>query len=275
MAVTATRVTTAKKTKGHAVRKVTPSKTIWNPKFDPRILTHPDFALPGVKNGNVINRGAIIGADNKYGINFLYNPSVYSLSHAIDSSNPIIPQIDRNVADTGSYFGDTGTTLTFDLLFDRTYELWDSSIKGKKPAGIYGTAVDVFAIYQLTGVATNIDWSTATQYDAAVALNKATAAAPITAPIQPNPCTVYFGGVTAQQYYGFISGLAVNHIHFASNMVPMRTTVSISMNILPATTSFTTAPVASPASTGTAWKGGGGGSFANPGKTSGFRAGGA
>lgn len=155
----------------------TPTQTVddpWNtgwaqPAFDPRILSLP-LLMPGATGGANIQRGFIKQANPNTQasgsasitqgtgfvqpprmLQFLYNPSSVSVSHQVSTTDAAIDPSLRSAVDDGTVVGQTGATCSFSLLFDRTYEVSDSANFGQQ-LGELGVAVDINALYALTGI---------------------------------------------------------------------------------------------------------------------------
>jgi len=220
-----------------------------NPTFHPNILTvggantatNPTIRKNfSSKVGNIyrgiIVAGAGVGGVSgniQYKVNFLYNPSTISESRSIDLNSGVLPAYARRPDDPGSYATSLNTTISFSLLFDRTFELWDSGYVGTL-AGTYGARVDVEAFYNLLGI--NITQvQTNTQRQAAPpAINPAKVTNVVQGPMQLVPANLYFGESSkgALSYFGYISGQNVTWTHFASNMVPSRCAVDVSFTVM-------------------------------------------
>lgn len=84
-------------------------------------------------------------------VQFLYNPSSVSVSHAVSTSDAALDPSMRSSLDDGQLTSATGATVSFSLLFDRTYEVSDETNFGTR-VGEKGVAVDVEALYALTGI---------------------------------------------------------------------------------------------------------------------------
>src|ERR1044071_3125265 len=84
-------------------------------------------------------------------VQFLYNPSSISVNHSISTGDVSLDPSKRSTLDPGQVVGSTGATLSFSLLFDRTYEVSNPDNFGTR-LGEQGVAVDVNAIYALTGI---------------------------------------------------------------------------------------------------------------------------
>ena len=205
---------------------------ISNPPFDKRIYNV--HGLVASKKGSGLTRGRIRQAQqqkngNRYGCNFLYNPSAVQAQHAIDTS--IVPQTDPN--DVSTLVVPLQQSVSFSLLFDRTYETWDRAYNNK-PAGRQGVYADVLALYNIVGITAPIDLSAITEAGAEGAVGERQAGKMETMTASPmvyTPVWVYFGGPL--KYYGVITSLGVTYSHWTQNMIPSRCGVDVSVTLLP------------------------------------------
>lgn len=209
---------------------------IENPAFDSRILNIPFRQVSSSGGGSkdsTLYRGAIITADTvnskKYKVNFLYNPSTIAETRNLDMNNQMLPDYARNPNDTGDYNTMLNTTIGFSLLFDRTYELWDSKYNGTD-VGTYGVQVDTNAFYNLCGI--NIP-----QKVPGVHGGKAYTKV-VQGPMTMTPVDLYFGygSPGGLHYFGIISSLNITYSHFSQQMVPMRCGIDIGFNLFPTQT---------------------------------------
>jgi hypothetical protein len=222
-----------------------------NGPFDPRITSIPftqnlsgTEGVPG-SGGKKLTRGFIIQAKAINGArqrcNFLYNPSAISISHGIDTNVLSDPNaIDKNDVTAGQTLLPLQQTLSFSLLFDRTYELWDpSKLYGdaatKVPA--LGVAFDVLSLYKITGIATPMPVTDDSSADADAfknAFNKNTFANGPAGPMTYQPVYVVIG--TSLSYYGVIQSLGVTYTHWTQAMIPTRCRVDVEVTLLPTPT---------------------------------------
>ena len=241
-----------------------PGTTIFsNPPFHPNILNinnsykagnnnsvNPPLASGfGYNSGGNLQRGRLItdlapyssAAGEKasviYQVNFLYNPSTISESRSIDMNNDALPAQYRYQGDPGQYKMVLNTTVGFSLLFDRTFELWDSSYLNTD-AGKYGVRADVEALYNLLGINYSAS-NTAANTGAGTGGPSNMANVTVQGAMMVRPCHRYFGATDqwSLSYYGFITNFNVTWTHFTSAMVPQRCAVDIAFNALPITTS--------------------------------------
>lgn len=220
-----------------------------NPLFHPNILNlgGSNKAInPDVPNGfnarsSTLYRGALVAGAGvagfkghvQYKVNFLYNPSTISESRSIDLNNGVLPAYARNPDDPGSYATSLNTSVSFSLLFDRTFELWDGSYRSTLP-GTYGVRSDVEAFYNLLGInIPQVQTNTQTQAKPP-AINPAKITNTVQGPMQFVPANLYFGANSkgALSYFGYVSGMDVTYTHFIANMVPSRCAIDISFTVL-------------------------------------------
>jgi hypothetical protein len=194
-----------------------------NPQFDSRMRAFPHLGLSG-KTDTTFWRGAIIRDDKSVkagllSVNFLFNPGTITISH----QQGYTLTADQQSVD-GNKIGAGGIgTLQFELLFDRTYEMYAGGATKLEDPAIKGVLSDVEAMYNITGA-----------YDITAKGPKAK----VLQAMQPNPCTFYFGGTAAGflgnnnlSYYGVVTSLVVTHTHFSRDMVPQRCAMSLTVDI--------------------------------------------
>lgn len=216
-----------------------------NPPFHPNILNLPlsQFLGPSPLNNAKLYRGAIAtrvdqqsvyAGQTQYKINFLYNPSTINESRSLDVNNPVLPSYQRNPTDPTQFATGLNTQVSFDLLFDRTFELWDSSYTDTQ-AGIYGVGVDTNAFYNLLGInQINVNAPVTVQNGGTFgAVN--TYSQVVQGPMVAVPCDLYFGynSTGALRYFGYINSLQVTHTHFTQKMVPQRCAISVGFTVMP------------------------------------------
>lgn len=198
--------------------------------FQRGLFTAGAGAVPGI-TGNV-----------QYQINFLYNPATIYESRTLDINNQALPQYARNPDDPGSYATGLNSTVSFSLLFDRTFELWDSNYVDTLP-GVYGVRVDVEAFYNLLGI--NYLQPQTSTFVGPVAppeTNTGRATNVVQNTMMLVPCNLYFGSNSrgALSYFGFISEVDITYSHFAADMTPSRCEVDVTFTCMPKLTSSTT-----------------------------------
>jgi hypothetical protein len=180
---------------------------------------------PGVTKGNI-----------QYRVNFLYNPATIYESRSLDLNNGVLPYSQRNPNDPGAYATGLNTTVEFSLLFDRTFELWDSSYQNTI-AGTYGCRADVEAFYNLCGINELIpQTSTQVTVVAPPEVNTGRATNVVQGPMIWVPAYVYFGGTNSRgalNYYGAVSAFNVTWSHFTTEMIPARCEVDVTLTLMP------------------------------------------
>jgi hypothetical protein len=181
----------------------------------------------------------IQGYPDKCMVRFLYNPGVVATSYAIDSSQSSTETtlLYADPSDQASYLAPMNQTVSFALLFDRSFELWGSYLTNGQPAGgksavndpaVNGVGVDILALKQFT-----YQLAAANQSNAGAQNGNASAGASIQGIMNFIPTWVYFGPPSGVYYYGFITDFAVQFTQFTQYMVPMRAVVNVDMTLLP------------------------------------------
>jgi hypothetical protein len=189
----------------------------YNPPFPSQItsLSSP-LGIPAVK----LERGKIWRefSDNGhlYACRFLYNPSTLQVSHGISSDQAFtpLPKSARDPNDPSTYNIPLGSTASFSLLFDRTYDLMLKKAAGTS-AGNQGVERDIQALYYIVGIKGLKGGD-----------NRL-----ITSPMINNTVFVLFGGPDSLKFYGYISSLAITYTHWTQFMVPVRATAAITLTI--------------------------------------------
>ncbi|MFF7750465.1 hypothetical protein ACFZCP_14635 [Streptomyces sp. NPDC007971] len=196
-----------------------------NPQFDPRMRSIPALGVAAKKDSGFW-RGSIYREEKTVTggyltLDFLFNPSTISISHSLGYN---LSAADRST--DGNVIGAQGIgTLQFDLLFDRTYEMYGASPNFYDEAATKGVLADVEALYNITGA-----------YDVTAkgAQQKSLQA------MQPNACNFFFGGSSSGagllanntlSYYGTVTSLTVTYTHFSREMIPQRCALSLSVDL--------------------------------------------
>lgn len=235
--------------------------------FDPRILNLPLIGtfeqqpqgtlfpqvINGLQRGYIKQDKSYYSGPNApvYACAFLYNPSMVETTYSIDSSatNLTVPQYYRSPQDNGVYLIGLASTVSFSLLFDRTYELNSGVAQGPNLPNNYpdmipdpsgrahaedprqiGVMADINALKRICGITTEVPGVSWT--NAAGQTNPSN----LTGPMQQVPAWLHFGAAYANNslsYYGYISGIDVQYTHFSMNMTPMRCAVAVSFTLLP------------------------------------------
>ena len=216
------------------------------PAFDKRMTTLPFLLGQGqgkVRQGYMIWDKAtnVPGYTKKAVVNFLYNPTTIDLQYALDTANVSGGLTFRQAGDDAAAVVNMASTLSFSLLFDRSFELWgsynpDGSPKTATPGNPAnmndpaqgGVNVDIMAFKQITGQladqpsgAGNSGTKTGQNYN-------------IQGPMSMCPTWVYLGPPSSGMfYYGYISSWSVSITHWSQAMVPMRCAITVSFQLMP------------------------------------------
>ncbi|MFE2539054.1 hypothetical protein [Actinacidiphila glaucinigra] len=224
-----------------------PGKGIWENTFDNRIQNIPSYlpgeggANPGLKKGYMVTAFPKNNKANNrfYMLNFLYNPSTIQLSHSIDAANQVMPAYTRSDEDSGTPLVAAGGTLTFSLLFDRSYEMSDSS-KFNTIEGTYGVMADIHVLYNMVGInAPQVVWDQGGGESASTSVD----ANNVIGIMQMNPVWARFGqarhafrdklpNLSRMEYFGYVASLDITYTHFSQRMAPVRCAVGITMQLM-------------------------------------------
>lgn len=237
------------------------NKPYQQPKFDARIYTRRFLAgptpldpkttpyqgysptrPPPVGSKKELVRGQIRQAEPQPGfsdvarINFLFNPSQLSASYAIIGDDATAILTFPNADDVADLNTPINQTISFSLLFDRTYELYDSAYVGKDVQK-YGVEVDVIAMKQIVGMTTDLQGATP---QAAAGGNTTTSTFVLSGSkdiMRFVRVFVNVGGPTSLSYYGYIQNWDVTYTHWNQWMVPSRCVINVNMMLMPSSTS--------------------------------------
>lgn len=172
---------------------------------------------------------------------FMFNPSVINVGYAVNADvlDPSL-QTPAQMAGTAVYPGQT--SISFSLLFDRTYEVaYNVKAYNLNKIGVYA---DICALEAVTGARTPV---VRTEVDPNTdhATSKITAGQDannlMLGSMRPTPVYVIFGGgngglnlepLTGLTYIGWIMSMNVTYGLFSSSMVPTRASVDITMQTL-------------------------------------------
>jgi len=216
------------------------------------------------KPSSLFSGGGALG-DGRDVINFLFNPSTVSTDYMIGNSSIQAAMMYRVPGDSGNLLAPLSQTVSWQLYFDRTFELLYGTPDGSvNDPSIIGVQADVYQFMQFTGVTASLDNGQAT---AVLGGPGATGpgASPTTGGIMMMmPCYVYFGNASNQAggklaaqgsipattqytsvstqlaFYGFISEWSVQYTHWTVNMIPIRAAINVSFVMLPAPSSSDT-----------------------------------
>lgn len=235
------------------------------PKLDVKTTPYQGYSptRPNPNPSKTLTRGqirqaeAIPGFSDVARLNFLFNPSAISASYAIIADDASAILTFPNADDVADLNAPINQSVSLSLLFDRTYELWDSS-KVNTEVGKYGCQVDVKAMKQLVGM--SADLSNAPKPNGNTTGFALSGATDIMRNVR---CFVNIGGINSLSYYGFIESWDVTYTHWTQYMIPMRCVINMSLRLMPSASSgggkpatadpnAPSTPAATPAKTSTA-----------------------
>lgn len=212
------------------VKTAPPKGYIANPTFDKRIRTINDFTSD---TGAAFLRGFMV-TDQPingyyYAVNFLYNPTTVSAAHSLDNS--LITGQGVNPNDVTTPLVPLAQEVSFSLLFDRTYELWDSTYANSE-VGQRGVMMDVLALYRMVQITAppSLD-ADGTVHSGVVSPTNSPAFFRPRGPMLQTPIRVSIGDPLA--YYGYIDSINLTYTHWSHGMVPQRCQADISVTLLP------------------------------------------
>jgi hypothetical protein len=163
-------------------------------------VSSPTKNTPYIYTGTV-REGSLRGDVSRvspFSLFFQFNPAEITFQY---SGNPnILPigSLDESQTNPQIPMADSNTIISFDLFFDRTYEVINGSD--------IGVLTDIRCLEQICGISE----------DRPVMIL--------------SPVTVLLGTPNAFQFNGIIQSFSVDYTHFSHDMVPMRCTVSVNMN---------------------------------------------
>lgn len=200
-----------------------------NPPFDPRILSvGATTSRTHLKKGYLICRDPSDSSLNWVkgkGVLFLYNPLEVTVDHTVQQTATGGPAQPTTASLSSLPMMGVGT-VSVDLLYDRTYELWDSSKKNTL-AGRYGVYADVLGFYKMTGIVKqqtvnkNVGlYGTATDYSGFDQF-------PTGALNGSSMYHLYMGDKLRWQ--GTMADLSITYSHWTRNMIPSRCSITVSM----------------------------------------------
>lgn len=187
-------------------------------------------------------------------IHFLFNPSTVSSDYNVGNASLQAAMMYAVPGDQGNLLAPLlQQTVSFQLYFDRTYELTYGGNFGGGPNDptVIGVQADICQFMQFTGVLADLG-TTQAQAVLGSAGGQVNGQPAVTTGgiMMMIPCYVFFGNALQQinagagnvnlgalgsqlSYYGFISEWSPVYTHWTSNMVPIRAVVSITFTMLP------------------------------------------
>jgi hypothetical protein len=243
------------------------------PSFDPRIRAYPSamgvpvsvdrgYMIWDLKGGNLGYTGGLYG-DGRDQVNFLFNPSTINSSFSVANASLQAAFLYPVPGSTSTLLAPLQQTVSFDLYYDRTYELnygtganGNGTQKANDP-GVIGCQADVLQWMQFTGMLANLNNVSNVQ-----TLLTGGAAFGSTTNIPTSalgnggimimvPCWLYFSNLTQAKaltktqansvqalnsqlaYYGYVDSWSVNYTHWTQQMVPIRCVISVEFTMLP------------------------------------------
>lgn len=241
----------------------TGKKTVDQPKFDDRIyrLIYPMAfgSFRALQHGYMIWANPIRGFSDLAKVHFLYNPSTVEADYSVSDSSVGASLLFPNPGDKADLRVPLSQTVSWSILYDRTYELWGSynehgnprqSIgRDKNNPAVVGIQADIFQMQQFTGMTVGYDEGGVSKVtnDSTFAGHQGI--------IQLIPSWVFFGGPQNLSYYGYISEWDCQVTHWTQYMVPMRCVININFTMLPPPVN----PTNKNSGGNTTWGGGGSG----------------
>lgn len=213
---------------------------ITQPKFDPRILHRAFPGGGGGFGGQYLQTGYMIwdkplpGYGGLAVIRYLYNPSTVAADYAMSDASVQASLNYANPGDDAMLAIPISQTATWTLMFDRTFEVWQSYNSDGLPsgsqsgidAGTIGVEADIMAFKQFTGMFAKFGRTQTAQNqnlssDAGIMMQW--------------PGWAFFGNNNVKQglmFYGYISEWSVQYTHWTQYNVPMRAVVSVNWTML-------------------------------------------
>lgn len=218
---------------------------IVQPQFDKRIQQRA-FPLGGGIGGQYLQTGYMVWdkplpgyGNNRAVIRYLYNPSTVAADYSMADASAQASLNFPNPGDTSMLAIPINQSAQWTLMFDRTFEVWQSYMSDGLPAnganvggnqaldaGTLGVQADVMAFKQFTGMLTN--YSGGTQN--------------VSGPIDQNsgimqlvPSWALFANnnvVNGLHFFGFINEWSVQYTHFTQFNVPIRCVISVNWTML-------------------------------------------
>jgi hypothetical protein len=216
---------------------------IENPPFHPNILNipmrqlsatqlSPDFELYRGLMSTRVSQNVSAQGTQQYRVNFLYNPASIDESRTLDLNNNVLPSYARKPDDPGQYKTGLNATVSFSLLFDRTFEMWDSSY-ADTDAAKYGITTDVNALYNMLNI-NQLNTQTPVSLSSGDFASTQQYALVVQGTMAAIPVDLYFGYKSpgALKYFGYVSQFDVTYTHFSQKMVPMRCAIQIGFTLM-------------------------------------------
>lgn len=180
--------------------------------------TTPLFSERHLVRGGIGQAGGQAGGKRPGGnfmCYFMMNPSSLSVSYALDST-PVAAFSQSGASNSTPAVSTTqNSTISFQLIFNRMYEVWRGDTPG--PSDI-GCRWDTRALERLIGIYDNIDPSNP--------LGSHGAALPYP---MANPVQAVFGNQNSVIFNGYITSLSYEYTLFSKDMIPIECYANISI----------------------------------------------
>ncbi|MEU4534287.1 hypothetical protein AB0G15_05385 [Streptosporangium sp. NPDC023825] len=191
-----------------------------NGPFDPRIryAMGPHGRMVQVQRGWIeedTSMGIYMHAGSARRVDFLFAPSTISSSYSMGAQEediPIPPGMDSRDS-SGVYRGVTNQSVSFQLLFDRTFE-----VNNGDRDGVWR---DAKAFLTLVGVEDESTLASGTTTGLAYGV------------MMFVPVWFRFGPVSPLRYLGVIKSLSIDYTLFNPDQIPLRGTVSVNAQLMP------------------------------------------
>lgn len=191
-----------------------------NPPFDPRMLStggaNPALRERPLKRGRIV-ASEVATTSAGLQVNFMFNPTTLDFAFAFDGSQADPEGTDKTV--TAPTVGEG--QLSLNLLFDRTYEVWD---RASTVAGVFGVHADVLAFYAFLGLI-DASYTASSSWEQLYPKSQ----------IQQVYSYLYIGD--RLKYFGYITSFSVSYTHWSYDMVPTRAAVGIAFSVVMTTPS--------------------------------------
>jgi len=158
-----------------------------------------------------------------FAVYFMMNPETIDVSCSIQTDATAPTQTDPTAMTSGSFWMAL-QTVTFTLIFNRMYEVWQGNIPG--PSDI-GCRWDIRAIERLVGMYdATAEWSKGSSIRGDMGLGNYGAGQnpPVALPVQ-----VVFGGPNSYRFQGQIGSIEYEYTRFDANMIPIEASCDISI----------------------------------------------
>lgn len=175
-------------------------------------------------------------------VNFQYNPSMVSYTSSNVGIQSAAAAVFSDPADSSSLITAMNQTVSFDLLYNRIYEVQGAYNKNGTPkadAGemdpyTHGCYVDILAMAQFTGqLANNAGAGTNNKHAAPPKQDKANTQIAFQGPSFLVRSWLILGQNDTALYYGFVSDWSYQVAAWTQNMIPMTCVISVDFTLLP------------------------------------------